>query len=124
MSDESKSPIPFELVQHINRSKSGKTSLVLSLDISTRARLARMSLDLGCSQASLVRASLIQFLEHHEQSRRAGQELAYGAVEAAPVAFPVAVPPVTSEATQAVPEPTAVLPLPPVKSRGKKGGRA
>ena len=69
-------PIPYGLVEHVHRSKSGKTTMALSLPIETRARLAQAALDLGCSKLALVRAAIGQYLILHEENQRLGQERA------------------------------------------------
>ncbi len=145
--DQFQSPIPWGLVEHVNRTKTGKTVMAISLPIETRARLAQASIDLGCSKLAIVRAAINQFLAAHEQARRSGQEQAYRAVETAPMATvgasgptPDPVPRVALEPVQSQPEqaptpepsepeppiePEQIIPVPeglPKKSRAKKGG--
>ena len=62
MNDESfRSPVPYGLVEHVHRSKSGKTVMAISLPIELRARLAQAALDLGCSKLALVRTPSASF---------------------------------------------------------------
>lgn len=144
MSDEESnpatgSPVPWGLVEHVNRTKTGKTTLQISLPIETRARLAQASLDLGCSKLALIRTAINQFLIAHEITRQTGQERAYQAVETIPVptqgpggivpdpepqmtvepavAEPKPEIPPGPEQSQAVPEQAPT----PKQSRGRKG---
>ena len=102
-------PIPWGLVEHVHRSKSGKTTLQISLSIETRALLAQAALDLGCSKLALVQGAVSQFLVHHEESQRAGQERALAAVSevAPPVTDPTPVE--TGGSTVAEPEHLPVM---------------
>jgi len=137
MSDEeTRSPIPWNLVEHVRRTSTGKTTLQISLSIETRARLAQASLDLGCSKLALIRTAISQFLLAHEKARSIGQEQAYAAVSGASDPVPGPEPVGASEPTRAVPEPTRTPEpeTPPVvdpeqsqapkRSRAKKGGRS
>lgn len=101
MSDDvsPQSPIPYGLVEHVHRSKSGKTVMAITLSIETRARLAQAALDLGCSKLALIRAAIGQYLILHEENRSRGQERAYQAVET------VSVPPVGASSPVPDPEP-------------------
>ena len=75
MSDvESSSPVPYNLVEHVHRSKSGKTVMAISLSIETRARLAQAALDLGLSKLAVVRTALSQFLMAMRRWQQAGIE--------------------------------------------------
>ncbi len=77
--DKGSAPIPWGLVEHVNRTKTGMTTMQISLSIETRARLAQAALDLGCSKLALIRASISQFMISHERDRSRGQERAYAA---------------------------------------------
>lgn len=111
MSDESfQSPIPWGLVEHVHRSKSGKTTMQISLPIELRARMAQAALDLGCSKLALIRSAISQFLLVHEQNQRSGQEKAF-------LATSEVIPPVpghghvgASEPTEPEPEPEPATP--------------
>jgi hypothetical protein len=132
MSDEeTQSPIPWGLVEHVNRTKTGKTTMQISLSIEARARLAQAALDLGCSKLALIRSAISQFLLAHEEARSSGQERAYAATsEVLPpvpdrepvgtteptVAEPESPPVVEPEQVPAVPEQSSV----PKRSRAKK----
>lgn len=94
-------PIPYGLVEHVHRSKSGKTVMAISLPIETRARMAQAALDLGCSKLALVRAAINQFLIQHEESRRLGQERALAATSEVAPPVPDPEPVETSEPTVA-----------------------
>ena len=118
-SESFSSPIPWGLVEHVHRTKTGKTVMAISLPIETRARMAQAALDLGCSKLALVRASINQFLMAHEETRRSGQERAFAAVSEPlpPVADPepvaATVPTVAGMEPESepimVPEPTPIM---------------
>lgn len=95
--EDTQSPVPYNLVEHVHRSKSGKTVMAISLPIELRARMHKAALDLGCSKLALARTAIAQFLVHHEASRRSGQERAYQAT--------VPVPPVGASSPVPDPEP-------------------
>ena len=67
---EFQTPIPWGLVEHVKRSKSGKTTLQISLSIETRARLALTAEQLNVSKLCLIRAAINRFLLDHEQARQ------------------------------------------------------
>ena len=112
MSDEeTHSPIPWELVEHVKRTKSGRTTLQISLPIELRARLAQAALDLGCSKLALIRSAISHYLTVYEEAQRSGQEMAYQAVsEVAPPAIDSG-PAVENEPTQVAGEPEPEIPL-------------
>ena len=138
MSDDvGESPIPWGLVERVNRTKTVRTTMQISLPIELRARMAQAALDLGCSKLTLIRAAISQFLLAHEEARSSGQKMAYAATSE--VAPPVTgrKPVEASELTGTEPEPETT-PLPnqlgpervpavpeqmpgPKRSRAKKG---
>ena len=115
MSDEeTRSPIPWGLVEHVNRTKTGRTTMQISLSIEARARLAQAALDLGCSKLALIRTAISQFLLAHEENRRSGQERAYAATSEVPPPVPGLVPaePVEAPVSELVPEPAPISQVP------------
>lgn len=123
MSDEeTQSPIPWGLVEHVHRSKSGKTTMQISLPIELRARMVQAALDLGCSKLALVRVAISQFVMAHEENRSRGQERAYAAVSEIPPPVPGHEPveagtgPVEATESEPEPEPT----MDPPRSRKRK----
>ena len=69
-STEFQTPIPWGLVEHVQRTKSGKTTMQISLSIETRARLALAAEQLNVSKLCLIRAAINKFLLDHEQARQ------------------------------------------------------
>jgi len=111
MSDEeTMSPIPWGLVEHVKRTKSGRTTLQISLPIELRARLHQASIDLGCSKLALIRSAISQFLLAHEKARSIGQERAYAATSEVLPPVPGPVPAVEGESNRAAGEPEPELP--------------
>lgn len=121
---EFQSPIPWGLVEHVHRTKTGRTTMQISLPIELRARLARAALDLGCSKLALIRVAISRFLLAHEAERvqclavlgpgqsacpGTGQEPSSLATSEAPSPVPGGTP---SSATVVVPEPESEEPEP------------
>ena len=106
--DTAQSPIPWGLVEHVNRTKTGRTTMQISLSIETRARLAQAAMDLGCSKLALIRTAISQFLLAHEETRRSGQERAYAATSEVPPPVPGREPQVADRPAVTTPEPEPI----------------
>ena len=131
--DTTQSPIPWGLVEHVHRTKTGKTTMQISLPIELRARLAQAALDLGCSKLALIRSAISHYLTVYEENRRSGQEQAYAATSEVLPPVPDREPVGTTEPTVAEPEPEPTVVEPeqvpavpeqapaPKRSRAKQG---
>ena len=67
---EFQTPIPWGLVEHVQRTKSGRTTMQISLSIETRARMALAASQLNVSKLCLIRAIINRFLLDHEKARQ------------------------------------------------------
>ena len=66
---EFQTPIPWGLVEHVQRTKSGRTTMQINLSIETRARMAIAAEQLNISKLCLIRVAINRFLLDHEQAR-------------------------------------------------------
>ena len=57
---EFQTPIPWGLVEHVQRTKSGRTTMQINLSIETRARMALAASQLNVSKLCLIRSAISQ----------------------------------------------------------------
>ena len=128
---EFQTPIRWGLVEHVQRTKSGKTTMQISLSIETRARLALAAEQLNVSKLCLIRAAINKFLLDHEQARQETPPVTPCQVTghvlvgspSGNVLVPVTPDPQGSEDNQGIepgplPEPAPLRPMVPIKRRG------